>query len=157
MNVVSVNSADTLPIIYERGLFGMYHDWCESFSTYPRSYDLLHADNLFSNIKNRYFISHSSPVKSLRNICIISCLANVNRSCRCSLKAVVAEIDRILRPEGKLIVRDTVEIINEMESMVKSMQWEVRMTYSKDKVGFLCVQKSMWRPKELETLEYAIG
>ncbi|KAG4398211.1 hypothetical protein AAZX31_08G001100 [Glycine max] len=128
MNVVSVNSADTLPLIYERGLFGMYHDWCESFSTYPRSYDLLHADNLFSNIKNR-----------------------------CSLKAVVAEIDRILRPEGKLIVRDTVEIINEMESMVKSMQWEVRMTYSKDKVGFLCVQKSMWRPKELETLEYAIG
>ncbi|KAG5058443.1 hypothetical protein AAZX31_05G180500 [Glycine max] len=128
MNVVSVNSADTLPIIYERGLFGMYHDWCESFSTYPRSYDLLHADNLFSNIKNR-----------------------------CNLKAVVAEIDRILRPEGKLIVRDTVEIISEIESMVKSMKWEIRMTYSKDKVGFLCVQKSMWRPKELETLEYAIG
>ncbi|XP_020215578.1 probable methyltransferase PMT26 [Cajanus cajan] len=128
MNVVSVNSPDTLPIIYERGLFGMYHDWCESFSTYPRSYDLLHADHLFSNLKNR-----------------------------CNLKAVVAEVDRILRPEGKFIVRDTVDIINELESMVKSMQWEVRMTYSKDKVGILCVQKSMWRPKELETLEYAIG
>ncbi|KAL2342904.1 hypothetical protein Fmac_004189 [Flemingia macrophylla] len=128
MNVVSVNSPDTLPIIYERGLFGMYHDWCESFSTYPRSYDLLHADHLFSNVKNR-----------------------------CNLKAVVAEVDRILRPEGKFIVRDTVDIINELESMVKSMQWEVRMTYSKDKVGILCVQKSIWRPKELETLEYAIG
>jgi len=53
MNVISVNAPDTLPIIYERGLFGMYHDWCESFSTYPRSYDLLHADRLFSNIKKR--------------------------------------------------------------------------------------------------------
>ncbi|TKY60444.1 methyltransferase PMT26 [Spatholobus suberectus] len=128
MNVVSVNSPDTLPIIYERGLFGMYHDWCESFSTYPRSYDLLHADHLFSNIKSR-----------------------------CNLKAVVAEVDRILRPQGKLIVRDTVDVINELESMMKSMQWEVRMTYSKDKVGLLCVQKSMWRPTELETLEYASG
>lgn len=53
MNVVSIDSADTLPIIYERGLFGIYHDWCESFNTYPRSYDLLHADHLFSKVKTR--------------------------------------------------------------------------------------------------------
>ncbi|CAJ1974797.1 unnamed protein product [Sphenostylis stenocarpa] len=127
MNVVSIDSPDTLPIIYERGLFGIYHDWCESFSTYPRTYDLLHADHLFSSLKKR-----------------------------CNLTAVLAEADRILRPEGKLIVRDTVELIEELESMVRSMQWKVRMTYSKDKEGLLCVQKSMWRPKELETLEYAI-
>jgi hypothetical protein len=54
MNVVPIDSSDTLPLIYERGLFGLYHDWCESFSTYPRSYDLLHADSLFSIIKERY-------------------------------------------------------------------------------------------------------
>lgn len=53
MNVVNIDSPDTLPIIYERGLFGMYHDWCESFSTYPRTYDLLHADRLFSQLKKR--------------------------------------------------------------------------------------------------------
>lgn len=128
MNVISIDSPDTLPIIYERGLFGIYHDWCESFSTYPRTYDLLHADHLFSKIKKR-----------------------------CNLLAVVAEVDRILRPEGKLIVRDDVETINELESMVKGMQWEVRMTYSKDKEGLLCVEKSMWRPKELETVKYAIA
>ncbi|KAL4369356.1 hypothetical protein GQ457_05G009050 [Hibiscus cannabinus] len=128
MNVVPIDSPDTLPILYERGLFGMYHDWCESFSTYPRSYDLLHADHLFSKVKKR-----------------------------CNLVAVVAEVDRILRPEGKLIVRDNVEIISELENMLKSMQWEVRMTYSKDKEGLLCVQKSMWRPKEVETLKYAIA
>ncbi|CAL0305268.1 unnamed protein product [Lupinus luteus] len=127
MNVVSIDAPDTLPIIYERGLFGIYHDWCESFSTYPRTYDLLHADHLFSKLKER-----------------------------CNIAAVVAEVDRILRPGGKLIVRDTVEIVEELESMIKAMQWEVRMTYSKDKEGLLCVQKSMWRPNASETLQYAI-
>ncbi|GJZ76281.1 probable methyltransferase PMT24, partial [Tanacetum coccineum] len=53
MNVVPLDSPDTLPIIYERGLFGIYHNWCESFSTYPRSYDLLHVDHLFSDVKKR--------------------------------------------------------------------------------------------------------
>ncbi|CAL4946284.1 unnamed protein product [Urochloa decumbens] len=121
MNIVPIDSPDTLPIIYERGLFGMYHDWCESFSTYPRTYDLLHADHLFSKLKKR-----------------------------CKLMAVFAEVDRVLRPQGKLIVRDTADTINDLESMAKSLQWEVRMTYTKGKEGLLCVEKSMWRPKELE-------
>ncbi|KAL5982724.1 hypothetical protein ACLOJK_016800 [Asimina triloba] len=122
MNVVPIDSPDTLPIIYERGLFGIYHDWCESFSTYPRTYDLLHADHLFSKLAKR-----------------------------CNLLAVMAEVDRILRPEGKLIVRDSVDMITGLENIARSLQWEVRLTYSKDKEGLLCVQKSMWRPKEPET------
>ncbi|KAK4774000.1 hypothetical protein SAY87_029019 [Trapa incisa] len=127
MNVVTVDSPDTLPIIYERGLFGIYHDWCESFSTYPRSYDLLHADHLFSMVKPR-----------------------------CKLDSVLVEVDRILRPEGKLIVRDDVETIGQLESLLRSMNWEVRLTYSKDKEGLLCIQKSFWRPTEAETLIYAV-
>ncbi|RWR84745.1 putative methyltransferase PMT26 [Cinnamomum micranthum f. kanehirae] len=122
MNVVSIDSPDTLPIIYERGLFGIYHDWCESFSTYPRTYDLLHADHLFSKVKKR-----------------------------CKLVSVMAEVDRILRPEGKLIVRDTVDIIAEIENMARSLHWEIRLTYSKDSEGLLCVQKTMWRPQEVES------
>ena len=55
MNVVPVNSdKDTLGAIYERGFIGTYQDWCEAFSTYPRTYDLLHADNLFSIYQDRY-------------------------------------------------------------------------------------------------------
>lgn len=76
---------------------------------------------------------------------------------RCGLPAIVAEVDRILRPEGKLIVRDKVEAVTELESMFKSMHYEIRMTYSKDKEGLLCVQKTMWRPKEVETLTYALA
>ncbi|KAJ0795812.1 putative S-adenosyl-L-methionine-dependent methyltransferase [Helianthus annuus] len=119
MNVVPLDSPDTLPIIYERGLFGIYHDWCESFSTYPRTYDLLHADHLFSDIKKR-----------------------------CKLQSLMAEVDRILRPEGKLIVRDNIETIAEVENMAKSLNWIVRMTYNKDNEGMLCVEKSFWRPDE---------
>ncbi|CAA3016001.1 probable methyltransferase PMT26 [Olea europaea subsp. europaea] len=128
MNVISIDAPDTLPIIYERGLFGIYHDWCESFSTYPRSYDLLHADHIFSKIKKK-----------------------------CNFMALVAEVDRILRPEGKLIVQDNVETLNELESIFKSMKWEIRSTYSRDKQGLLFVQKTMWRPTEAETILYAIA
>lgn len=120
MNVVPIDAPNTLPIIYERGLFGIYHDWCESFSTYPRTYDLLHADHLFSKLKKR-----------------------------CSLVSVMAEVDRILRPGGSIIFRDTVETLNELENMIKSLQWQIRMTYSQNQEGILCAQKSMWRPQLL--------
>ncbi|XP_039008101.1 probable methyltransferase PMT26 [Hibiscus syriacus] len=128
MNVVPIDSPDTLPIIYERGLFGIYHDWCESFSTYPRSYDLLHADHIFSKVQKR-----------------------------CNFIALVAEVDRILRPGGKLIARDHVETITKLEDMFRSMHWEVKKKYSQDKEGLICVQKSMWRPTEIETLTYTIA
>ncbi|KAF4357284.1 hypothetical protein F8388_002792 [Cannabis sativa] len=118
MNVVPVHAPDTLSIIFERGLVGTYHDWCESFSTYPRSYDLLHADHLFSRLKNRC----KQPV------------------------SIVVEMDRILRPGGWVIIRDKIEILDPLEGILKSLQWDIRMTYAKDKEGIICVQKTGWRP-----------
>ena len=41
--------------------------------------------------------------------------------------------------------------------MLKAMHWEIRFTYAKDKEGLLCVQKTMWRPTEVETITYAIA
>ncbi|KAK4390692.1 S-adenosyl-L-methionine-dependent tRNA 4-demethylwyosine synthase, partial [Sesamum angolense] len=105
MNVVPVHAPDTLPIIFERGLVGIYHDWCESFGTYPRSYDLLHADHLFSRLKNRC----KQPI------------------------VIVVEMDRILRPGGWAIVRDKVEILNPLEEILRSLRWEIRMTFAQDK------------------------
>ncbi|KAJ8567576.1 hypothetical protein K7X08_019784 [Anisodus acutangulus] len=117
LNVVNVNAPDTLPIIYERGLFGIYHDWCESFSTYPRTYDLLHADHLFSQLKKR-----------------------------CKIVAVMAEVDRIVRPGGKLIVRDDSATTKEVENLLKSLHWEIRKTISQNQVGIISAQKTFWRP-----------
>ncbi|MCI13551.1 putative methyltransferase PMT11-like, partial [Trifolium medium] len=54
MNVVPVSGSNTLPVIYDRGLIGVMHDWCEPFDTYPRTYDFLHAANLLSVEKKRY-------------------------------------------------------------------------------------------------------
>ncbi|XP_031107804.1 probable methyltransferase PMT27 [Ipomoea triloba] len=121
MNVVNVDSPDTLPIIYERGLFGMYHDWCESFSTYPRTYDLLHADHLFSRLKKR-----------------------------CDIKGVMVEVDRIVRPGGKLIVQDESSTVREIEDLLKSLHWEVRMTFTQNQDGMLSAQKTFWRPETYE-------
>ncbi|KAI4314803.1 hypothetical protein L6164_027675 [Bauhinia variegata] len=115
-NVVNVHAPDTLPIIYERGLFGIYHDWCESFSTYPRTYDLLHSNQLFSQLKKR-----------------------------CNLVPVLTEVDRIVRPGGKLIVRDDSITISEVERLLKSLHWEI--PFSKKQEGLLWAKKGTWRPK----------
>ncbi|CAM0909841.1 unnamed protein product [Alopecurus aequalis] len=117
MNVVNVDAPDTLPIIFDRGLFGMYHDWCESFSTYPRTYDLLHADHLLSKIKER-----------------------------CAVLPVVAEVDRIVRPGGSIIVRDESGVVSEVEKLLRSLHWDVRLTFSKNNERVLYAEKSDWRP-----------
>ncbi|CAK9173361.1 unnamed protein product [Ilex paraguariensis] len=53
MNVVPTVAQNTLGVIYERGLIGSYHDWCEGFSTYPRTCDLIHASGVFSLYQNK--------------------------------------------------------------------------------------------------------
>lgn len=104
MNVVPVNSdKDTLGAIYERGFIGTYQDWCEAFSTYPRTYDLLHADNLFSIYQDR-----------------------------CDITDILLEMDRILRPEGTAIIRDTVDVLTKVQAISKRMRWESRILDHED-------------------------
>jgi len=117
MNIVPVNEPDTLPIIFDRGLIGMYHDWCEPHSTYPRSYDLMHADHLFSTLK-------------------------------CNLENLVLEMDRILRPEGWAIFRDKVETLSTVQETLRSLHWEVRLSYEQQNEQLLVAQKTFWRPEK---------
>ncbi|KAJ8770183.1 hypothetical protein K2173_011518 [Erythroxylum novogranatense] len=82
MNVVPVQTkVNTLGVISERGLIGTYQDWCEAMSTYPRTYDLIHADSVFSLYESR-----------------------------CEMEDILLEMDRVLRPEGSVIIRDDVDL-----------------------------------------------
>ncbi|KAG0473245.1 hypothetical protein HPP92_015102 [Vanilla planifolia] len=66
MNTVpTAAKIDTLGVIYERGLIGTYQDWCEAMSTYPRTYDFLHADSLFTLYKERDDVDIVAKVKSV--------------------------------------------------------------------------------------------
>ncbi|VVA38819.1 PREDICTED: probable methyltransferase [Prunus dulcis] len=103
MNVVPTIAKNTLGVIYERGLIGIYHDWCEGFSTYPRSYDLIHASGVFSLYKNE-----------------------------CSLEDILLEMDRILRPEGAVIFRDEVDVLNKVRKIVGGMRWDAKIMDHED-------------------------
>ncbi|ERN18783.1 probable methyltransferase PMT3 [Amborella trichopoda] len=96
MNVVPEDDPNTLKIIYDRGLIGTDHDWCEAFSTYPRTYDLLHAWTVFSDITKK----------------------------DCSVEDLLIEIDRILRPTGFLLVRDKRSIVELIKKYLTALHWE---------------------------------
>lgn len=95
MNVVPVDQPDTLHIIFNRGLIGVYHDWCESFNTYPRTYDLLHMSYLLGPLTKR-----------------------------CHIIEVAAEIDRILRPGRWFVLQDTIDVIRKMEPVLRSLHYK---------------------------------
>lgn len=60
----------------------------------------------------------------------------------------MTEIDRIMRPGGKLIVRDESSVINEVKSLLKSLHWEVQLTFFEDNKEIIAAEKSDWRPKK---------
>ncbi|CAN1321570.1 Probable methyltransferase PMT2 [Linum perenne] len=104
MNVVpTIAERSTLGAVYERGMIGIYHDWCEAFSTYPRSYDLIHANGLFSLYNNK-----------------------------CNLDDILLEMDRILRPEGAVIIRDEVDVLIKVKKIIGGMRWDTKMVDHED-------------------------
>ncbi|XP_044492460.1 probable methyltransferase PMT15 isoform X2 [Mangifera indica] len=104
MNMVPVEAEiNTLGVIYERGLIGSYQNWCEAMSSYPRTYDFIHAASVFSLYKDR-----------------------------CEMEDILLEMDRILRPEGSVIIRDDVDMLVKIKSLIDGMQWDGRITDHED-------------------------
>ncbi|KAK6114942.1 hypothetical protein DH2020_007211 [Rehmannia glutinosa] len=94
MNVVRLSGPNTLPVIYDRGLIGVMHDWCEPFDTYPRTYDWLNAAGLFSVEQKR-----------------------------CNITNIMLEMDRILRPGGRVYIRDITAVIDQLQEIAKAIGW----------------------------------
>ncbi|XP_024973166.1 probable pectin methyltransferase QUA2 [Cynara cardunculus var. scolymus] len=101
MNVVPTSGPNFLPLIVDRGFIGVLHDWCEPFPSYPRTYDMVHVEGLLS-------------------------LENANQR-RCSMLDLFLEIDRLLRPEGWVILRDTVSLIETARTITARLKWEARV------------------------------
>lgn len=58
----------------------------------------------------------------------------------------MAEVDRIVRPGGILIVCDESHVIVEVDNLLKSMHWEVHLTFTKNQERILSAQKGDWQP-----------
>ncbi|KAJ6705862.1 S-ADENOSYL-L-METHIONINE-DEPENDENT METHYLTRANSFERASE-RELATED [Salix purpurea] len=91
---------------------------CEAFSTYPRTYDLLHLDGLFTA-----------------------------ESHRCDMKYVLLEMDRILRPAGYAIIRESSYFADAISTIARGMRWSCRREdteYGVEKERILICQKKLW-------------
>eukprot|EP00262_Sarcandra_glabra_P019776 TRINITY_DN7611_c0_g1_i1.p1 TRINITY_DN7611_c0_g1~~TRINITY_DN7611_c0_g1_i1.p1 ORF type:complete len:593 (-),score=58.63 TRINITY_DN7611_c0_g1_i1:72-1850(-) len=99
MNIVPTSTDNTLTAVYDRGLIGAFHDWCEPYSTYPRTYDLLHASHLFSLYKDS--------------------------GEGCLIEDIMLEMDRIVRPQGFIIIRDEESIISRINEIAPKFLWDI--------------------------------
>lgn len=100
---------------------------CEAFSTYPRTYDLLHAWTIFSDIIEK----------------------------ECSPEDLLIEMDRILRPKGFIIVYDKRSVVLSIKKFLPALHWVAVATSNLEQDSnqgkddaVLIIQKKMWLTSE---------
>jgi hypothetical protein len=102
---------------------------CEAFSTYPRTYDLLHAWAVFSDIEKK----------------------------NCSIEDLLLEMDRILRPMGIVIIRDKADMVDRVSRYLTALRWSSwHQVVEADKDDLfegdekiLFARKELWQPEDV--------
>ncbi|CAK7348017.1 unnamed protein product [Dovyalis caffra] len=180
MNVVPARKPSTLGVIYDRGLIGVYHDWCEPFSTYPRSYDLIHVAGIESLLKtpgsskNRQgglvmlyclmFVLCALKWQYPQLYCIDQWHGTFGMGCQvflgvkqnggssahtCNLVDLMVEMDRILRPEGTVIIRDSPEVVDKVARVANAVRWSATIhekePESNGREKILVATKTFWK------------
>lgn len=51
---------------------------------------------------------------------------------RCQFEDILLEMDRVLRPEGSVIIRDEVDVINKVMKIAGGMRWDTKMMDHED-------------------------
>ncbi|KAK7342196.1 hypothetical protein VNO80_25140 [Phaseolus coccineus] len=105
------------PTIAENTLGVVYERGAKAFLHIQGHKDLIHANGLFS---------------LYRGIC--------------NLEDILLEMDRILRPEGAIIIRDEVDVLNKVKQIVGGMRWDAKMVDHED--GPLVPEKILVAVKE---------
>lgn len=59
---------------------------------------------------------------------------------------MMAELDRILRPEGYAILRENTGNLDLIITVIRQMQWKLLKTSQENSEVLLVLQKTMWRP-----------
>ncbi|KAL3699958.1 hypothetical protein R1sor_017980 [Riccia sorocarpa] len=117
LSVVPKSGENYLEDLYSRGLLGLQHDWSEALPTPPRSYDLVHSSWTFS---------HSGRALEIVDM--------------------VLEVDRVLRPGGVAIFRDTADAAGKLKLLSGYVRWRVLHEYQGETEHtdyVLIVQKEM--------------
>ncbi|KAG6786108.1 hypothetical protein POTOM_007702 [Populus tomentosa] len=87
---------EALDLDYEFIILEILFPRCETFDTYPRTYDLLHAAGLFSAEQKRH---------------------------KCKVSSIMLEMDRMLRPGGTVYIRDSVSVMSELQEIATATRW----------------------------------
>ena len=69
---------------------------------------------------------------------------------RCGSDLVLLEMDRILRPLGYAIFRDTRDAVNQLKPIIAGLHWETLFDVPSGDDVVLGVRKTMWRPEGSE-------
>jgi hypothetical protein len=118
-----------LDLDYEFIILKILFPRCETFDTYPRTYDLLHAAGLFSAEQKRYdsrflvlvllLFLRASLVESRYNFLqiIVDCRH------KCKVSSIMLEMDRMLRPGGTVYIRDSISVMSELQEIATATRW----------------------------------
>lgn len=67
---------------------------------------------------------------------------------RCELEGIMLEMDRILRPEGAIIIRDDVDVLLKVKSIGDGLEWQSQIVDHEDgpleREKLLFVVKKYW-------------
>ena len=69
--------------------------------------------------------------------------------CRCNLVDLMVEMDRILRPEGTVVIRDHPEVIERVNRIARAIRWTATIHEkepgSQGRERILVATKSFWK------------
>lgn len=68
---------------------------------------------------------------------------------RCGIEDIVLEMDRILRPQGSVIIRDDVDVLLNVKNILDGVEWESKLVDHED--GPLVRQKLLIATKQYWT------
>jgi len=81
-------------------------------------------------------------------ICVLNRISS-QLHCRCNIVDLMVEIDRILRPEGTVVVRDAPEVIDKVARIAHAVRWKPTIydkepdSHSREKI--IVLTKTLWK------------